>query len=196
MIDLIEKNKIQLTKYVDFLIEYNNKINLIGKSTINDIWDRHITDSLQLTKNIDNYNIKIADLGSGAGLPGIPLSIIGIKEVHLFEKSVRKCEFLEQAKNFSNNKIIVRNENLNEIKKESFDIIVSRALADLNTLLHFSKNLSTKSTKLLFLKGKKIYNEIEEAKKYWHFDYKLIDSITSDEGKIIEITSFAEKSNY
>ena len=196
MIDLIEKNKIQLTKYVDFLIEYNNKINLIGKSTINDIWDRHITDSLQLTKNIDNYNIKIADLGSGAGLPGIPLSIIGIKEVHLFEKSVRKCEFLEQAKNFSNNKIIVRNENLNEIKKENFDIIVSRALADLNTLLRFSKNLSTKNTKLLFLKGKKIYNEIEEAKKYWHFDYKLIDSITSDEGKIIEITSFAEKSNY
>lgn len=196
MIDLIEKNKIQLTKYVDFLIEYNNKINLIGKSTINDIWDRHITDSLQLTKNIDNYNIKIADLGSGAGLPGIPLSIIGIKEVHLFEKSVRKCEFLEQAKNFSNNKIIVRNENLNETKKENFDIIVSRALADLNTLLHFSKNLSTKNTKLLFLKGKKIYNEIEEAKKYWHFDYKLIDSITSDEGKIIEITSFAEKSNY
>ncbi len=196
MIDLIEKNKIRLTKYVDFLIEYNNKINLIGKSTINDIWDRHITDSLQLVKNIDNYNIKIADLGSGAGLPGIPLSIIGIKEVHLFEKSVRKCEFLEQAKNFSNNKIIVRNENLNEIKKENFDIIVSRALADLNTLLHFSKNLSTKSTKLLFLKGKKIYNEIEEAKKYWHFDYKLIDSITSNEGKIIEITSFAEKSNY
>ena len=193
MIDLIEKNKIRLTKYVDFLIEYNNKINLIGKSTINDIWDRHITDSLQLAKNIDNYNIKIADLGSGAGLPGIPLSIIGIKEVHLFEKSVRKCEFLEQAKNFSNNKIIVRNENLNEIKKENFDIIVSRALADLNTLLHFSKNLSTKSTKLLFLKGKKIYNEIEEAKKYWHFDYKLIDSITSNEGKIIEITSFAEK---
>lgn len=196
MIDLIEKNKIRLTKYVDFLIEYNNKINLIGKSTINDIWDRHITDSLQLAKNIDNYNIKIADLGSGAGLPGIPLSIIGIKEVHLFEKSVRKCEFLEQAKNFSNNKIIVRNENLNEIKKENFDIIVSRALADLNTLLHFSKNLSTKSTKLLFLKGKKIYNEIEEAKKYWHFDYKLIDSITSNEGKIIEIISFAEKSNY
>lgn len=196
MIDLIEKNKIRLTKYVEFLIEYNNKINLIGKSTINDIWDRHITDSLQLLKNIDNYNIKIADLGSGAGLPGIPLSIIGIKEVHLFEKSVRKCEFLEQAKNFSNNKIIVRNENLNEIKKENFDIIVSRALADLNTLLHFSKNLSTKSTKLLFLKGKKIYNEIEEAKKYWHFDYKLIDSITSNEGKIIEITSFTEKSNY
>lgn len=193
MIDLIEKNKIRLTKYVDFLIEYNNKINLIGKSTINDIWDRHIADSLQLAKNIDNYNIKIADLGSGAGLPGIPLSIIGIKEVHLFEKSVRKCEFLEQAKNFSNNKIIVRNENLNEIKKENFDIIVSRALADLNTLLHFSKNLSTKSTKLLFLKGKKIYNEIEEAKKYWHFDYKLIDSITSNEGKIIEITSFTEK---
>lgn len=190
MNELILKNKENLEKYVNFLLEYNNKINLIGKSTIQDIWNRHIVDSLQLIDIINTKCVKIADLGSGAGLPGIPLSILGIEEMHLFEKSIRKCEFLYIAKNFSNNKIFIRNQNLNDIKQENFDIIVSRALSNLNTLLGFSKKLSSKNTRLIFLKGKKIYEEIEEAKKYWQFDYKLFNSITSDEGKIIEINNF------
>lgn len=190
MDDLILQNKDKLENYIKFLLEYNNKINLIGKSTIEDIWNRHIIDSLQLINIIENKNIKVADLGSGAGLPGIPLSIVGIKEVHLFEKSIRKCEFLEKAKNFSKNKIIVRNENLYNVKDKTFNIIVSRALANINLLLEFSQNLSNQNTKLIFLKGKKIYEEINEAKKYWKFNYELIDSITSSEGKIIIINDF------
>ena len=198
MDDLILQNKEQLENYIKFLLEYNNKINLIGKSTIEDIWNRHIIDSLQLINIIKNKDIRVADLGSGAGLPGIPLSIVGIKEIHLFEKSIRKCEFLEKAKNFSKNKIknfsknkiIVRNENLYNVKDKTFDIIVSRALANINLLLEFSQNLSNKNTKLIFLKGKKIYEEIDEAKKYWKFNYELIDSITSSEGKIIIINHF------
>lgn len=188
----IDKEK-NLESYRDFLIDYNNKINLIGKSTIEDIWNRHIIDSLQILKLIENKNIKAADLGSGAGLPGIPLSIAGIKEMHLFEKSPRKCEFLEQAKKFSKNKIIVRNENLNDTIDNSFDLIVSRALANLSLLLKFSKNLAHKNSKLIFLKGKKIYEEIAEAEKEWNFTYKLHNSITSDEGKIIEISKFSRK---
>ncbi len=184
------KNNQNLKQYVDFLLEYNTKINLVGKSTIDDIWNRHILDSLQILNLIDNQDIKIADLGSGAGLPGIPLSISGIKEIHLFEKSIRKCEFLELAKKFSNNKIIVRNENLNEVNDNSFDIIISRALADLNKLLNFSQNLVKENSKLIFLKGKKYQEEIEEAKKIWDFEYKLSNSITSNEGRVIEIFNF------
>lgn len=181
-----------LKKYVDFLIDYNNKINLIGKSTIEDIWNRHIIDSLQISKLIDD-NLTVADLGSGAGLPGIPLSIVKVKNITLFEKSPRKCEFLNQAKNFSSNKIIVKNENLYDVKNESFDIIVSRALANLNLLLQFSDNLKKNDTKLIFLKGKKIFEELDIAKKYWNIEYQLFNSITSDEGKIVYITKFSKK---
>lgn len=187
------KTQESLNFYINFLLDYNNKINLIGRSTVEDIWNRHIMDSLQILKLIDNLNIKVADLGSGAGLPGIPLSISGIKEVHLFEKSPRKCEFLEQAKRFSDNKIIVRNENLNDTIDESFDLIVSRALANLSLLLKFSESLVHKGGKLIFLKGKKIHEEIAEAEKEWNFRYKLHNSITSDEGKIIEINEFSKK---
>jgi 16S rRNA (guanine527-N7)-methyltransferase len=131
--------------------------------------------------------VKLADLGSGAGLPGILLSIIGIKEVHLFEKSPKKCIFLEEAKQFSPNKIVIHNVNLYDYKDNTFDIITSRALGSLSMLLDVSKNLKKQNTKLLFLKGKKVYEEIDEANKKHKFEYKLYDSVTSDEGKIVEI---------
>lgn len=191
--NIVKINKKQyenLVKYVDFLIDYNNKLNLIGKSTIDDIWERHIIDSLQIINLINDKNASAADLGSGAGLPGIPLSIVGIKNITLFEKSVKKCQFLNQAKQFSNNKIIVKNENLYDVHGINFDIIVSRALANLNLLLNFSYNLKNKKTELIFLKGKKIYEELDEAQKYWKMEYKLFDSITSSDGKIIKITNF------
>ncbi|HSQ97611.1 MAG TPA: 16S rRNA (guanine(527)-N(7))-methyltransferase RsmG [Rickettsiales bacterium] len=187
----LEKEKLQ--NYVNFLLEYNNKINLIGKSTIEDIWNRHIVDSLQVIKLIENKNVKLADLGSGAGLPGIVLSICGIKEVHLFEKSPRKCEFLEKAKVFSDNKIVIQNVDISIFKDKTFDIITSRALGNLNLLLNFSLNLKKDNTKCIFLKGKKVFEELDEAKKIWNIDYELIDSITSNEGKIVKISSFYKK---
>ena len=191
--EISKEQEEQLEKYVDFLLKYNEKINLIGKSTIDDIWNRHIIDSLQVIKLIENKNIKLADLGSGAGLPGIVLSIAGIQEVHLFEKSPRKCEFLEQAKQFSKNKIIVHNVDIDTFKDNSFNIITSRALGSLDLLLKFSQNLKNNNTKCIFLKGKKVFEELEEAKKHWNIQYNLVDSLTSNEGKIVEVMQFHGK---
>jgi 16S rRNA (guanine527-N7)-methyltransferase len=176
--------------YIIFLLDYNNKINLIGKSTIKDIWNRHVIDCLQLIKLIKNKDIKLADLGTGAGLPGILLSIIGIKEVHLFEKSPKKCQFLEIAKKFSKNKIFIHNVNLQNVNDKTYDCIVSRALGNLDFLLEISKNIKKSEGELIFQKGKKVFEEIEDAKKYWKFDYELYDSLTSIEGKIIKIFDF------
>lgn len=180
----------RINKYVEFLLEYNTKINLISKNSENDIWNRHIIDCIQLMKFFDNKDLKVADLGSGAGLPGILISILGMKKVSLFEKSIRKCEFLDIAKNFSNNEITIRNENLYNVKDNTYDIIVSRALANLDLLLHFSENLKKDNTKLFFLKGQKWEIELEEAKKNWHLEYEVYDSITSNEGKIIKILNY------
>lgn len=191
--EISKEQEEQLEKYVDFLLKYNEKINLIGKSTIDDIWNRHIIDSLQVIKLIENKNIKLADLGSGAGLPGIVLSIAGIQEVHLFEKSPRKCEFLEQAKQFSKNKIVVHNVDIDTFKDNSFNIITSRALGSLDLLLKFSQNLKNNNTKCIFLKGKKVFEELEEAKKHWNIQYNLVDSFTSNEGKIVEVMQFHGK---
>ena len=90
----------KLESFVAILLKYNQEYNLIGKSTIDDIWHRHILDSAQLLQYIKNKDSVVGDFGSGAGFPGVVLSILGVKEVHLIEKSFRKCEFLKLANDF------------------------------------------------------------------------------------------------
>ena len=180
----------KIEKYIDLLLEWNKKINLIGKSTIEDIYNRHILDSKQLLKFFteeESESSVFADFGTGAGIPGVILSISGVKNIYLIEKSFRKCQFLNEAKKISDNKITVINKNIFDIKDIKFDIIVSRALAPLNELLKMVKPFCKKDTKCVFLKGKKILEEIEKARKEFNFDYKLFDSETSNEGRIIII---------
>lgn len=183
----------KIREYVDLLLKWNEKINLIGKSTIEDIYNRHILDSKQLLKFFTEEELEssvFADFGTGAGIPGIILSIYGVKNIYLIEKSFRKSQFLNEAKKISDNKITVINKNIFDIKDIKFDIIVSRALAPLNELLKMIKPFCKKNTKCVFLKGKKILEEIEKAKKEFNFDYKLFDSETSSEGKVIIIEKY------
>lgn len=180
----------RLENYVKLLLEWNNKINLIGKSTINDLWNRHIVDSAQLIKFLNEEelkNCKCADFGTGAGFPGIVLSILGVKNMTLIEKSIRKCNFLREAVKFSSNKINILNKNISDVKTKKFDIIFSRALASLDELLFMVRPFIKNNTKCIFLKGKKIEEELAETKKHHNFEYELFDSETSGDGKIIII---------
>ena len=187
LVDINENIFNNLCKYVDFLLLWNKKMNLISKSTENDIWERHIIDSIQLAKYIKNKEAKIADIGTGAGLPGVPLVLLGYRNIEFFEKSSKKCFFLKKCFSFLSLSNKIRNENLYFVKDLTFDIVVSRALANLNLLIYFSKNLIKKNSELFFLKGKKIYQEVEDAKKQYSFTYELFNSITSTDGKIIKL---------
>ncbi len=179
-----------LENYVATLIKYNQKYNLIGESTIEDIWNRHILDSAQLLKYIKDKNLVTGDFGSGAGFPGMVLSILGLKEVHLIEKSFRKCEFLELAKEFSSGKITIHQKNAEEIKDIKFDLITSRAFAPMIRLLSTIKPFTKENTICLFLKGKNVDNELNLAKKIHRFNYTGHSSLTSKESKIILISKF------
>ncbi len=178
----------KIQKYIDLLLEWNKKINLIGASTIDDIHNRHILDCKQILDYVSENemnNCCFGDFGSGAGLPGIILSIYGVKNIYLLEKSYRKCEFLNEAKKISDNKISIINGNIFELKHLKFDIIVSRALASLDKLFTMVQPFLKQNTKCIFLKGEKYKIEIEEALKTWNFDYELYDSKTSDSGKVV-----------
>ena len=87
----------RLRLYVDLLVKWNKKINLVGPATVADAWRRHILDSGQLMRWISPKTRILADLGSGAGLPGLILAILGVPEVHLIESDARKCAFLQEA---------------------------------------------------------------------------------------------------
>lgn len=184
-----EKEIEQLKSFVKLLLECNQEYNLIGKSTIDDIWHRHILDSAQLLKYIGDKNLVLGDFGSGAGFPGVVLSILGVRQIHLLEKSFRKCEFLQLAAKISSNKIIIHQKKIEEIKGVKFDIVVSRAFAPLDKLLKIIKPFVKLGSYGIFLKGKSFESEISLAKKMRKFDYTAHPSLTSADSKVLIINN-------
>ncbi len=178
-----------IENFVVLLLQENDNFNLIGKSTIPDLWNRHILDSAQLLTHVPQKNSKVADFGCGAGFPGIILSILGVQEMHLIEKSFRKCEFLRRAKSLSPNHIFVHQAKLEELPEHKFDVITSRALASLDKLLAYSKKFLKNDGYALFLKGKNLTQELEVAKKQFTFSYELFPSLTSQESAIIKVSN-------
>ena len=179
-----EKN---LQKYIDSIIKYNFHTNLVGKSTLADPWSKHILDCLQLVPFIKNKNYSILDMGTGAGLPGVILSLAGYKNVSLVDSNGKKIKFLKTIKEdlgLNLNIILGRLEKLHNLR---FDIITSRALAKLDILFGYSQNFIKKNTVLIFLKGKTVNEEILEAKKNWKFNFQKYRSVSDSRGVILVI---------
>ena len=179
-------NKLRL--FVKALIKANQKHNFISKSTVSDVWYRHVLDSAQLIKFIDFKNGSLSDLGSGGGFPGIVLAIFNDnKNFHakLYEKSPVKRKFLENViKDLDINAKIFNN--VYECKIES-DIIVSRAFKKLDQVIQVSREIVKKPHKLIVLKGKNAQEELNKAFKSQKYPYKIIKSMTNQESKIIII---------
>jgi len=183
----------QIEKYISELIEFNKHTNLVGKSTLKNIWERHVADSLQLSFFIAKKNLKIFDLGTGGGLPGIPLSILGYQNIFMIDSVGKKIDFIRSVikkLSLSAKTEKKRIENLNIGKA---DLIISRALAPLHRLLSYSLLLSNKNTTSLFLKGRSVYNEIEMAKKHYYFNYEIFESVSSGEGCVLKIMDLKTK---
>ncbi len=189
----------ELEEFSKSIISKNKTLNLISKSTENSIKIRHIKDSAQTIDFIDKNDIKICtDLGSGAGLPGIVLSILMKPKKPLFklifyEKSYHKSVFLkEMTKKFDLNSE-TRQRNIFEEKNLYTDVIISRAFKPLPIIFQIAQN-NFKSFKyiIIFLgkSGKKI---LKDALKLWKFDYEEKKSLTSNESTIVKISNLRKK---
>ena len=154
----------KLKRFTNLVLEENKNYNLISKSTENEIWHRHVLDSAQLVKFID-FNLRsLADLGTGAGFPGLVLEIFNkIKELGL------NAEVLGN----------VRDEVLDS------DIIISRAFKKLNQVIQVSREIARKPHKLLILKGQNAQKELNNSFKTKKYPYKLENSMTNKDSKII-----------
>ena len=178
----IEKLKI----FINALINANKKHNLISKSTEIDIWHRHILDSAQLVKFIDFSKGSLSDLGSGAGFPGLVLAIFNENKnfhVKLYEKSPVKRAFLQEI----SNKLSVKVEIKGNVYDETVDTdyLVSRAFKKFELIMQVSREIAKKSHKLIVLKGQNAQEDLKKAFKRKKYPYKLEDSITNKESKII-----------
>ena len=176
----------KLKKFVKLVLIENKNHNLIAKSTEISIWHRHILDSAQLVKFIDFKSLSLADLGSGAGFPGLVIEIFNKNKdfhVKLYEKSSVKRQFLRKGIN----ELDLNAEVCGDVRDEVLDsdIIVCRAFKKLEQVIQVSREIAKKPHKLMILKGQNAQEEINKTLKIKKYSYKLVSSITNARSKII-----------
>ena len=184
----------KLRAYEALIQKWNLSINLVAKSTLSDVWNRHISDSAQVYFAASDERSSVwTDIGSGGGLPGIVIAILAQGEdrqtnVTMVESDKRKSVFLRTAireLGLSNAK--VTNERIESAQIQISDIVSARALAPLTDLFALSKGFSNQNTTFLFQKGKNWASEIETAQNHWSFDYDAITSETDSNAVILKI---------
>lgn len=183
--------------YYDLLVQWNRRTSLVQQETLGDFWGRHILDSLQLQNYVQDKKTSVIDIGSGAGFPGMVLAMAGYENITLCESNVRKTVFLDEVSRVSKTPVRVFNERIENLQHHSFDIVVSRACASLEKLLDLSRHIVSRETFqfCLFLKGKKLNDEIQDAQRLWSFSYEIYTSQSSEEGRIIKIWDILEKTD-
>lgn len=183
----------RLQKFVGLLEKWQEKINLIGKSTLADIWRRHVLDSAQIAPHIAAKEGKIADMGSGAGFPGIVLSIVTGRQVHLIESDQRKCAFLFEAARVTEAPAVIINRRVESVTDIKFDVVTARALAPLDELIGLAKGILEPDGCCFFFKGQGVNDELTKALKHWKIIVANIPSVTDADSVILKLEKIARK---
>ncbi len=187
----------KLKTYEGSLKEWQNKFNLVSKSSLENAWIRHFCDSVQLIKYIPETARVVFDFGSGAGFPGMVLAVLLAEKmpkthINLVESIKKKTLYLNAVKEMLQlNNVTIINERIEKIKKTTADVITSRAMCNLSDLLGYAYPFTHKNTIMIFPKGRTFQTEIEEAQKKWVFNYKIETNETNEEGKILIINKLS-----
>jgi len=181
-------------KYISMILEKNKKINIISQNTASkkSIIDRHIIDSAQIIDFIDLNSNTTTDLGSGSGMPGIIVAIIlknmnSNMNVHLYEKSYHKSQFLKEASERLNLKTKVFQKNIFEIKNLETGTIMSRAFKPMPVVLDLVYENFSKYKNLIFFMGKSGKEIFENSKKKWQLEYEEKKSLTCKDSFLVNI---------
>jgi len=185
----------RLTVYAELLKKWQKAINLVGKSTLKDLWRRHMLDSFQLLSHVDRANGSWIDLGSGAGFPALVVAICSEFDVHALESDQRKCLFMSNVSRETSANLTLHRGRIEEITPFSADIISARALAPLDKLLDLAAPFAHDATEILFLKGQDVDEELTKASKCWIMDVEKRCSLTSEDGCILKITGLRRRSS-
>lgn len=183
--------------YVDLLSRWQRAKNLVGPSTLEHVWSRHIADGLQLLDCVPRAGTWL-DLGSGAGFPGLVVAIAGPPgtQVTLVESNSRKCAFLREVIRATAAPAKVIASRLEPVLAASdlrADYVSARALAPLSQLLAWCEPLWRKGVIGIFPKGQDVEAELTEASKSWMIQYDLIPSTTDPRAQIVRISSAARR---
>jgi 16S rRNA (guanine527-N7)-methyltransferase len=178
-----------LQVFFELLSEWNGRMNLVGPSALGEFWLRHVMDSAQLLK-IAPDALTWADLGAGAGFPGIVLAILlrgrPGAHVHLVESMSKRCRFLQAVVDALELPATVHNARAEALRLR-VDVVSARACAPLVRLLGYAWPYFREGAMGLFLKGQDVVHEIDEAAKSWRFEADLIDSLSYTQGRVVRL---------
>ena len=181
--------------YNALLRKWQNAINLVGPTTIDDAAERHFFDSAQMFRYIPDIEVTLADLGSGAGFPGLVLAMLGVKNVHLVESDIRKATFLREVSRETSTPVTVHDKRIEDTVIPDLDVITARALAPLQDLLAHVDRLRTPSRPIyaVLAKGLQHGEEIDKARKTWDFELEVFPSESDMSGKVLRIKHLVKK---
>ncbi|HEX7760418.1 MAG TPA: 16S rRNA (guanine(527)-N(7))-methyltransferase RsmG [Caulobacteraceae bacterium] len=176
-----------LERFREILVDWNGRMNLVGASTLDGFWSRHVWDSAQLL-TLAPGALTWADLGAGAGFPGLVLAVL-LKDragarVHLVESMARRCRFLSEVVAALELPAQVHNARAEDVELK-VDVVTARAVAPLARLLTYAAPCFARGARGLFLKGQDIETEIAEARAAWRFDADVIASRSDPRGRIL-----------
>jgi 16S rRNA (guanine527-N7)-methyltransferase len=177
----------RLEAYVALLKKENQQQNLVSAATLDQIWERHVLDSAQLVRFEPHAGAAWADVGSGAGLPGIVVACLVDGPVTLIEPRRLRAEFLSDTVTALSLNAQVEAAKVERVRG-TFDVITGRAVAPLPRFLEISRHLSTGKTVWALPKGRSAQSELADARRSWQGDFRVERSVTDEDSEIIVAT--------
>ena len=193
MSDVPRETSVMLRRFATLLVDENQRQNLVAKSTLDDLWRRHIDDAAQLVAH-DARSATWLDIGSGAGLPGIVIAILTGNPMVLVEPRRLRADFLQRVVDDLKLDATVIQSKVETIRRPPVDIITARAVASVERLFEMALHLSHNGTRWVLPKGKSAHLELEEAKKTWQGDFRLEPSCTDPDAQILIASRVRRKS--
>lgn len=192
LLDVPRETLDRLAAYLDLLGRWQRAINLVGPGTLADPWRRHVLDCGQLRRHVPPGARRLVDLGSGAGLPGLVLAILGVPEVHLIESDRRKASFLrEAARACGAAGVVVHAERAERVPPLGAEVVTARALAPLPALLALAAPQIGPGATCLFLKGRNAAAELTAARERWTMRLAQEASLSDPHGQVLTISEIS-----
>lgn len=192
-LDVPRETQEKLDGYVQLLIKWQARINLISSKTLPEIWHRHILDSAQLVSYLPKTPSVILDMGSGAGLPGIILAILTRHQLHLVESDSRKIAFMRTALRETGTSAILHEQRMEAVPALRPDIITARALAPLSQLITLASAQHHEKIEYLFLKGREAKQELTALPACPKMEAECLPSMTDSQASIIRLKPISYK---
>jgi 16S rRNA (guanine527-N7)-methyltransferase len=185
-VDVSRETLRRLEGYLGLLRRWQRAVNLVGASTLSDPWRRHILDSAQIAPHVPRAAETVLDLGSGAGLPGLVLALLGVPGMHLVESDGRKAQFLREAARVTQAPVAIHAIRIEQLELRA-DVVTARALAPLPRLLDLAARFLKADSVCLFLKGDTALDELTRARQSWHMHSEIVPSRSGAGGVLLKL---------